>query len=42
MRTDGSTCSDRRGDLVEDIDHRMGVAVRDAAVVFISIPAVRF
>lgn len=29
------------GDLVEDINHRMGVAVRDAAVVFIAIPAVR-
>lgn len=28
------------GDLVEDIDDRMGVAVRDAVMVFIAISAV--
>ena len=26
------------GDLVKDIDHRLGVAVRDATVVFVAIP----
>lgn len=30
------------GDLVQDIDDGMGAAVKDAAVVFIAIPLVRF
>ena len=29
------------GDLIQDVDDGMGVTVRDAAVVFIAIPAVR-
>ena len=30
------------GDLIQDVDDGMGVTVRDAAVVFIAIPSVRF